>query len=77
MKRAEVLPQDKDAKIKEIQKQSAVIKEVTLLDQYEQTRTFHIVYQHREKNLTNEEVGDIRKKILRALKEKFNATLKE
>ena len=63
--------------IKEIKKQNAVITEVSLLDQYKNTRTFHIVYQHKEKNLTNEEVGEIRIKILKILKEKFRAKLKE
>lgn len=60
-----------------IQKQSPLIKEVSLLDQYENTRTFHIVYQHTEKNLTNEEVGEIREKILAALNDEFGAKLKE
>lgn len=63
--------------IKEIKKQSSLIAEVSLLDQYKNTRTFHIVYQHREKNLTNEEVGQIRKKIFHVLRKEFNASLKE
>lgn len=63
--------------IDEIKKQSALITSVSLLDQYEDTRTFHIIYQHKERNLTNEEVGEIRKKILTALKQKFDAKLKE
>jgi phenylalanyl-tRNA synthetase beta chain len=63
--------------IKEIQNQSALIKEVTLLDKFKNTRTFHIIYQSAEKNLTDKEVGDIRQKILQALKTKFNAKLKE
>ncbi len=60
-----------------IKKQSSLITEVSLLDKYQQTRTFHIVYQSFQKNLTNEEVGGIRKKILKSLKEKYNANLKE
>lgn len=61
----------------EIKKQSHLIASVSLLDQFETTRTFHIVYQHKERNLTTEEVGKIREKILKALKQKFNARPKE
>jgi phenylalanyl-tRNA synthetase beta chain len=60
-----------------IKKQSTLIKEVSLLDKFESTRTFHIIYQSYEKNLTKEEVEKIRNKILNALKEKFSARLKE
>lgn len=60
-----------------IKKQSDLIREVNLLDKYQDTRTFHIVYQSYQKNLTSEEVGDIREKILKALKEKFGARQKE
>ena len=57
----------------EIKKQSPLIDSVSVLDQFEDTRTFHIVYQHRERNLTTDEVAKIRSKILKSLKEKFNA----
>jgi phenylalanyl-tRNA synthetase beta subunit len=60
-----------------IKKQSPLIMEVSLLDKYQDTRTFHIIYQSYEKNLTNEEVGEIRKKILKSLREKLHARLKE
>jgi|GEM_PF-128709 len=60
-----------------IKKQSPLITSVTLLDKYEDTRTFHIVYQSYEKNLTNEEVSKIREKILKSLKEKLQVTIKE
>ncbi len=63
--------------IVEIKKQSNLITEVSLLDEYESTKTFHIVYQHTEKNLTNEDVSLIRKKILKHLLEKFQAKPKE
>lgn len=63
--------------ISEIKKQSPLIKEVSLLDKFESTRTFHIIYQSYEKNLTGEEVGEIRTKILKSLNAKFNARLKE
>ena len=60
-----------------IKKQHTLITDVSLLDKYHDTRTFHIIYQSYQKNLTDEEVGEIRKKILKVLKEKFNARLKE
>ena len=60
----------------EIKKQSSIITDVSLLDQFEETRTFHIVYQHKDRNLTTEEVGKIRSKILKSLNQKFNATVK-
>ena len=62
--------------INEIQKQS-LIREVTLLDKYEETRTFHVVYQSYQKNLTGEDITPIREKILKSLREKFNAHLKD
>lgn len=62
--------------IEEIKKQSLLIAEVSLLDQFESTRTFHIVYQHKERNLTTEEAGKIREKIIKALTEKFKAKAK-
>ena len=62
--------------MEEIKKQSKLIREVSLLDKYKETRTFHIVYQSYDNNLNDKEAGDIRKKILKALKEKFHARLK-
>ncbi|HSX40063.1 MAG TPA: phenylalanine--tRNA ligase subunit beta [Candidatus Saccharimonadales bacterium] len=63
--------------ISEIKKQSEIINDVSLLDQYGNTRTFHVIYQDKEKNLTNEDVAKIREKILKALETKFSAKLKE
>lgn len=63
--------------ISAIKKQSDLIREVSLLDKYEDTRTFHVVYQSYQKNLTSEDVVPVRMKILNALKDKFNARLKE
>lgn len=63
--------------ISEIKKQSRLIVDISLLDQFENAKTFHIVYQHKESNLTTQEVAVVRKRILTALKEKFNARLKE
>lgn len=59
-----------------IAKQSTLIEDVSLLDKYKDTRTFHVVYQSYEKNLTDKEVGEIREKILKALKDKYDARLK-
>lgn len=60
----------------EIKKQSKLIGEVSLLDKYQETRTFHIVYQSNDRNLSDKEVSEIRNKILKVLKEKYNARLK-
>ncbi|HEX8965506.1 MAG TPA: hypothetical protein VF820_03695, partial [Patescibacteria group bacterium] len=63
--------------MQEIKNQSDLIWEVTLLDKYEDTRTFHVVYQSYQKNLTSEDITPIRIKILNTLKEKYHAKLKE
>ena len=62
--------------MEEIKKQNTLICEVSLLDKYQETRTFHIVYQSYDKNLSDKEVGEIREKILETLKKKYNARLK-
>lgn len=62
--------------IENIKNQSSLIIDVSLLDQFENSRTFHIVYQDKNKTLTVEDVAKIRKKILNSLKEKFDADLK-
>ena len=63
--------------IEEIKKQSPLVMLVSLLDVFENSRTFHIVYQHRQRNLTNQEVSKIREKILQVLKKRFKIRLKE
>ncbi len=63
--------------IETIKAQNELVIDVSLLDKYEETRTFHIAYQSDSRNLTGKEVGEIREKILKALKEKHNALLKE
>lgn len=63
--------------ISEIKAQSPLIADVSLLDRFKNSRTFHIVYQDENKNLTGEEVAKIREIILKKLKEKFHAKLKE
>src|SRR5258708_3414178 len=59
-----------------IKNQSTLIQDISLLDKYQDTRTFHIIYQSNDKNLSDREVGEIRTKILKALKEKHGARLK-
>lgn len=59
-----------------IKKQSTLITRLELLDLYQDTRTFHIVYQDPNKNLTNEEVTKIREKIIKMAEEKFGARVK-
>lgn len=54
-----------------IKKQSALIDNVSLLDKYDNTRTFHITYRSYNKNLTSEEITPVRKKILQTLKTKY------
>jgi phenylalanyl-tRNA synthetase beta chain len=63
--------------IEEIKKQHPLVVDVSLLDKYHDTRTFHIVYQSHQKNLTSEEVGKIRQKILSALNVKYHISVKE
>lgn len=62
--------------ISAIKKQSSLIVDVSLLDKYQDTRTFHIVYQSTTKNLTNEDVKIVREKIIQTLKNNFQARLK-
>ncbi|MCL5438814.1 MAG: phenylalanine--tRNA ligase subunit beta [Patescibacteria group bacterium] len=63
--------------IDEVKKQSEVIKQVALLDEFGETRTFHIVYQDMQKNLTRDDAFKIRDKFLKVLKEKFDAEIKK
>jgi phenylalanyl-tRNA synthetase beta chain len=62
--------------IKLIERQSTLIKTIALIDMYQDTRTFHIVYQSNQKNLTTEEVTQIREKMIYELQEKFAAKVK-
>lgn len=61
---------------KEISLQDPVlIESVSFKGDFENKRTFHIVYQNREGNLTSKEVAKIREKIISALKTKFKAEI--
>ncbi len=62
--------------IKTIRDESSLITEATLLDKYENSRTFHILYQHGQRNLTNDDVSDIRKSLIKSLKDKYKAEVK-
>lgn len=62
--------------IAEIKSQNELVNEVSLKDTYKDSRTFHIVYQDLQKNLTNEEVSEVRIKIISSLKTKFKATVR-
>jgi phenylalanyl-tRNA synthetase beta chain len=59
-----------------IKSQSSLVTEVSLKDAYKNSRTFHILYQDPEKNLTNIEVSKIRGQIISFLKEKFKASIR-
>lgn len=62
--------------IEEIKQQSNLITDVSVMDVYEDSRTFHIVYQHKEKNLTTEEVADVRKKIIASVEKNLKGKVK-
>lgn len=53
-----------------------LIVDTQLLDSFESTQTFRLTYQSPTRTLSGEEVGKIREKIIRVVKEKFGAKLK-
>lgn len=57
--------------IQEIKSTNELVSDVSLFDQFADKRTFHITYQDPSKNLTNQEVSEIREKIKKNLTEKF------
>ncbi len=61
--------------VKTIREQSNLIVDVSLLDVYKNKKTFTITYQSEEKNLTNEDIKEVREKIISALKTRFKAEL--
>ncbi|HRN95945.1 MAG TPA: phenylalanine--tRNA ligase subunit beta [Candidatus Levybacteria bacterium] len=61
--------------IQTIKKNSSLIKSVELLDTYKDKKTFRITYQHATRNLTNDDIIDIRKKITSALKKDIQAAV--
>ncbi|MEK9178344.1 MAG: phenylalanine--tRNA ligase subunit beta [Patescibacteria group bacterium] len=62
--------------LEEIKKVDPLISDVSLLDRYGDSRTFHIVYQSLERNLTKEDVSKIREEIKKRLTDKFSASFK-
>ena len=62
--------------VEEIKIHSQLITDVFLKDRYKDTRTFRIIYQDNEKNLTVKDVTLIREQIISTLKNKFLATIK-
>ncbi len=56
-----------------IKEQSDLVKRVELLDVYQNKKTFRIVYQSTEKNLTSEDLGILREKITSALQKTYKA----
>ena len=55
---------------------SSIIQSVTLIDSYQNVRTFRITYQNPKKTLTGKEVEKIRRKIITTLQQKLQAKLK-
>lgn len=53
-----------------------LVSDVSLLDTYEDTRTFHITYQSREKNLTDEDIRPIHTKLIKIAGDTFGASIK-
>jgi phenylalanyl-tRNA synthetase beta chain len=56
---------------------SPVVRSVELYDSYKDIKTIRIVFQSRNKTLSDKEVGKLRFKIITALKEKLGAKLKQ
>jgi len=56
---------------------SPIIQSVELLDSYKDTRTFRITYQSTKKTLTEREVERIRETVVKKIKEKFRAKLRQ
>lgn len=60
----------------EIKLQSFLIREVTLKDQFQDAKTFHIIYQAEDRNLTNVEITEIREQVIKSISTKFKASVK-
>lgn len=58
-----------------IKEQSDLVKRVELLDVYQNKKTFRIIYQSDEKNLTNDDITTVREKIITSLTKSFKAEL--
>lgn len=62
--------------INNIKNQSNLIREVDVIDKFEDNITLHMVYQSEKGNLTREEAEKIREKIISFLNQKFKLKLK-
>lgn len=60
-----------------IAKTSTLVKDVKVIDRYQQTTTLRITYQSNEKNLTSDDIQPVRHKILSNLETKLHAKLKQ
>ena len=58
-----------------IKKQGNLVREVSLIDAYKDKRTFRIIYQNPEGNLSTEEIAKIRDNIVSVLKKELNAKI--
>jgi phenylalanyl-tRNA synthetase beta chain len=59
--------------VRTIREQSDLVKKIELLDVYKNKKTFRIIYQSSNRNLTNEDLTQLREKITSALKKSFKA----
>lgn len=62
--------------VETIKKVSPLITEVSLFDKYKDSRSFHLIYQSTKKNLTTQDVEEIREKIFAALQKTHKARAK-
>lgn len=60
----------------EIKKTSRLIVSVELIDSYKKVRTFRITYQNPKRTLTDKEVKKIRERVVKKVRENFQARLK-
>jgi phenylalanyl-tRNA synthetase beta chain len=62
--------------IEELKKTHHLIADITLFDTHKNTRTLHITFQSKVKNLTSEDIRPVRETLLTLAQEKFGAQLK-
>jgi phenylalanyl-tRNA synthetase beta chain len=62
--------------VETIQSHDPLIQAVSLTDRYNDSRTFHIMYQSLEKNLTASDISPIRQSLITKLKKQHNASIK-
>ncbi|MBU1472651.1 phenylalanine--tRNA ligase subunit beta [Patescibacteria group bacterium] len=62
--------------IQVLSKVDPLIKHISLMDSFNQTRTLHIIYHDPRKNLTDDDIRPVREKLLKVAAEKFQSVLK-